>query len=106
MTAWEKKQYQRLPYNEAAYKKAIKINALHGEKGFTTYERCWVRPTLDVNGIKGGYQGEGGKTIIPSMASCKITMRLVPHMNPIIINNLLEKHLLKIAPKSVRVNRR
>ena len=103
ITKWEKAKFKELPYNEAAYKKSIKLQALHGEKGFTTYERSWVRPTLDVNGIKGGYQGEGAKTIIPSMASCKITMRLVPNQKPHEICNLIEKHLLKIAPKSVRV---
>ncbi|KAA3634952.1 MAG: M20/M25/M40 family metallo-hydrolase, partial [Calditrichaeota bacterium] len=91
--AWEKKQFKKLPYNEAAYKKDIKVNALHGEKGYTTYERTWVRPTLDVNGIKGGYQGEGAKTIIPSMASCKITMRLVPNMTAKEACDKLEKYL-------------
>ncbi len=103
MTKWEKAKFKKLPYNEAAYKKSLKLKALHGEKGFSTYERTWVRPTLDVNGITGGYQGEGAKTIIPSMASCKITMRLVPNMDANEICNLLEKYLLKIAPKSVRV---
>ena len=103
ITKWERAKFKELPYNETAYKKSIKLNALQGEKGYSTYERTWVRPTLDVNGIKGGYQGEGAKTIIPSMASCKITMRLVPGQKPHEICNLIEKHLLKIAPKSVRV---
>lgn len=103
MSKWEKAQFKKLPFNETDYKKKIKIPALHGEKGYTTYERSWIRPTLDVNGITGGYQGEGAKTIIPSYASCKITMRLVPNMDPNDICDLLEKHLLKIAPKSVRV---
>ena len=62
-----------------------------------------MRPTLDVNGITGGYQGEGAKTIVPSMASCKITMRLVPDMDPTDICNRMEKYLIKIAPKSVKV---
>lgn len=101
--SWEKAQFKKLPYNEAAYKKMLGIPALHGEKGFTTFERTWVRPTCDVNGITGGYQGEGAKTIIPSMASCKITMRLVPDMKPDDICNKIEKFLLKIAPKSVKV---
>lgn len=103
MTKWEKRKFKELPFNEAQYKKKLNVPALHGEKGYSTYERTWVRPTLDVNGITGGYQGEGAKTIIPSMASCKITMRLVPNMEPKEVCNLLEKYLKKIAPKSVRV---
>ena len=103
VTKWERDHYKKLPYKEAAYKKSLGVNALHGEKGYSTYERTWIRPTLDVNGIKGGYQGEGHKTIIPSMASCKITMRLVPDMSPMDICNKLEKYLKSIAPKSVRI---
>jgi len=103
LTKWEKNQFKKLPYNAAEYKKSLGINELQGEKGFSTYERAWARPTCDVNGIKGGYQGEGAKTIIPSMASCKITMRLVPNQDPIDICNKFEKYLLKIAPKSVKV---
>ena len=100
---WNKEQFKRLPYNEKAYKKSLGVPALGGEKGFTTFERTWVRPTCDVNGITGGYQGEGAKTIIPSYASCKITMRLVSGMDPKDIGNKMEKYLKKIAPKSVRV---
>jgi len=103
LSKWEKQQFKKLPYSEAAYKKSLGIPALHGEKGFTTLERAWARPTLDVNGITGGYQGEGTKTIIPATASCKITMRLVPEMDPKDVCNKIEKYLLKIAPKSVRV---
>ncbi len=103
LSKWEKQQFKKLPYSEAAYKKSLGVSALQGEKGFTTFERTWARPTLDVNGITGGYQGEGGKTIIPSMASCKITMRLVPNMDPKDICNKIERYLKKIAPKSVRV---
>jgi len=101
--AWERRQFKRLPYSEAGYKKSLGVNALHGEKGYTTYERAWVRPTCDVNGITGGYQGEGGKTIVPSYASAKITMRLVPNMDPKNIMDKIEKFFKKIAPKSVRV---
>ena len=103
MTKFEKLAFKKLPYNEAAYKKALGVTGLQGEKGFSTYERTGARPTLDVNGITGGYQGEGAKTIIPSMASCKITMRLVPNQRPDDICIKLEKFLLKIAPKSVKV---
>ena len=100
---WEKNQFKKLPYNEKLYKKSLGVNSLHGEKGFTTFERSWVRPTCDVNGITGGYQGEGAKTIIPALASCKITMRLVPGQKPNDICNKIEKYLKKIAPDSVKV---
>jgi acetylornithine deacetylase/succinyl-diaminopimelate desuccinylase-like protein len=103
LTKWERTQFKKLPYSEPAYKKSLKLAALQGEKGFSTYERTWCRPTCDVNGITGGYQGEGTKTIIPSFASCKITMRLVPNQDPDDICNKLEKFIQKIAPKSVRV---
>lgn len=103
MTAWERKQFKKLPYNEANYKKALGLNDLQGEKGYSTYERAWSRPTCDLNGITGGYQGEGAKTIIPSYASCKITMRLVPNQDPHDICNKIEKYLHKIAPKSVKI---
>lgn len=103
ISKWEKQQLKKLPYNERRYKKSLGVTALHGEKGFSTYERTWSRPTLDVNGITGGYQGEGGKTIIPSMASCKITMRLVPDMDPHDICGKVEKFLKRIAPRSVKV---
>jgi len=100
---WERQQFKKLPFNETEYKKSIGISAVAGEKSYTTFERAWIRPTLEINGITGGYQGEGSKTIIPSFASCKITMRLVPNMRPEDINNKLEKYLKKIAPKSVRI---
>lgn len=103
ISRWVKNQLKKLPYNETNFKKAIGIPALHGEKGYTTYEKLTSRPTCDANGITGGYQGEGGKTIIPAMASCKITMRLVPDMNPHDICDKIEKYLMKIAPKTVRV---
>lgn len=103
LTKWERAQFKKLPYNEKDYKKMLGIQATHGEKGYTTFERQGARPTCDINGITGGYQGEGAKTIIPSMASCKITMRLVPNMTPDDICNKIEKYLLKIAPKSVKV---
>ncbi|UCG60309.1 MAG: dipeptidase [Candidatus Zixiibacteriota bacterium] len=103
ISKWEKAQFKKLPYNEAAYKKVLGVSALQGEKGYSTYERTWSRPTCDINGITGGYQGEGGKTIIPSMASCKITCRLVADQHPADICNKLERYLRKIAPKSVRL---
>lgn len=103
MTKWEKTAFKKLPFDLNQYKRSIGIGDIQGEKGFTTHERQWVRPTLDVNGIKGGYQGEGAKTIIPAKASCKITMRLVPNQEPMDICRKVEKYLLKIAPKSIKV---
>lgn len=103
ITAWEKKEFKKLPFNQASYLKSTGSPGLAGEKGYTTLERAWSRPTLDVNGIKGGYQGEGSKTIIPSFASCKITMRLVPNMDPKDTFNKVDRFIKKIAPKSVRI---
>ena len=103
LSKWERTQIRKLPFNESSYKKSIGVSALQGEKGYITLERAWSRPTLDVNGITGGYQGEGAKTIIAGKASCKITMRLVPGQKPMDICNKLEKYLKKIAPKSVKV---
>ncbi|UCD18419.1 MAG: M20/M25/M40 family metallo-hydrolase, partial [Candidatus Zixiibacteriota bacterium] len=74
---------------------------LQGEEGYSVLEQLWCRPTIDVNGITGGYQGEGGKTIIPSWASCKITCRLVPHQRENDITDKLEQYLRKICPKTV-----
>jgi acetylornithine deacetylase/succinyl-diaminopimelate desuccinylase-like protein len=100
---WERKQFKKLPFGKRDYLKNSGAPEFHGEKGYTTFERSWSRPTCDVNGITSGYQGEGAKTIIPSHASCKITMRLVPNQDPTDICNKIEKYLLKIAPGSVRV---
>jgi len=100
---WEKEEFARLPFDDNAFMKNLKVDALLGEAGYSTLERKWARPTLDVNGIFGGYMGEGQKTIIPSWAGCKITMRLVPNMDPVKIANQLEAYLKKIAPPSVKV---
>ena len=102
-TKFHRAQFKRLPFNERSYMAELGIPSLTGEKGFSPFERTWVRPTLDVNGITGGYQGEGGKTIIPSMASCKITMRLVSGQRPDDISDKFERYIKRIAPKSVRV---
>lgn len=103
MTKWERQEFKKLPYNEKEYRKSAGVPATHGEKGYSTYERTGSRPTLDVNGITGGYQGDGAKTIIPAYGYAKITMRLVPNQDPDDICNKIEKYLKKIAPKSVTV---
>ncbi len=94
---FEKSEFKKLPHKDEEYLKKTGSKALHGEKGYSTLERIWSRPTLDVNGITGGYQGEGAKTIIPSWATCKITMRLVPNQNPNDICNKIGKFIMKIC---------
>ena len=101
ITDWEREQFSKLPFDESEYIASTGSPQSWGEKGYTTLERTWVRPTLDCNGITGGYQGEGGKTIIPSWASTKITMRLVPDMTPDDICDKLEAYLKKICPDTV-----
>lgn len=91
------------PFSEESYKKSIGINAVYGEKGYTTPERGSIRPTLDVNGIWGGYIGEGAKTVIPSKAYAKISMRLVPDQHPEEITQLFQKHFESIAPAGTTV---
>jgi acetylornithine deacetylase/succinyl-diaminopimelate desuccinylase-like protein len=103
LSKWERRQFKKLPFGKRDYLKNSGAPDFHGEKGYSTFERSWSRPTCDVNGLTSGYQGEGAKTIIPSFASCKITMRLVPNQDPMDICNKTEKYLLKIAPKSVNV---
>ena len=103
LTPAERKAFNKAPFNLAAYKKSLKIGDVEGEAGYTTLERTGVRPSLDVNGIWGGYTGEGTKTVIPSKASAKISMRLVPNQDYRKISKLFERHFRKIAPKSVKV---
>ncbi|HET8810211.1 MAG TPA: dipeptidase [Flavobacteriaceae bacterium] len=99
----ERAKMAEAPFDLEAYKKALDIKAVHGEKGFTTNERNSIRPTLDVNGIWGGYTGEGAKTVIPSKAFAKISMRLVPNQDWREITDLFQKHFEAIAPESVTV---
>ncbi len=99
----ERAEMAKAPYNEEAYKKALDIDAVYGEKGYSTMERGSIRPTLDVNGIWGGYTGEGAKTVIASKAFAKISMRLVPNQDPEKITDLFQKHFESIAPAGVRV---
>ncbi|NQV01733.1 MAG: dipeptidase [Bacteroidia bacterium] len=99
----ERKMMAKAPFNEEDYKKAINVEALDGEAGYTTRERTGIRPSLDVNGIWGGYTGEGSKTVLPSKAYAKISMRLVPDQDHHKIAKLFEKHFLSIAPDTVKV---
>ncbi|MGX7667497.1 dipeptidase [Flavobacterium pedocola] len=99
----EREKMAQRPYSEDAYKKALDIEEVYGEKGYTTNERNSIRPTLDVNGIWGGYTGEGAKTVIASKAYAKISMRLVPNQDWEEITQLFKKHFESIAPKAVKV---
>jgi len=99
----ERSEMAKAPFSLDAYKKALDLSDIHGENGFTTNERNSIRPTLDVNGIWGGYTGEGAKTVIASKAYAKISMRLVPHQNSDTITELFQKHFESVAPKSVKV---
>jgi len=99
----ERAEMAKAPFSLDAYKKALDLKDVWGEKGYSTMERNSIRPTLDVNGIWGGYIGEGAKTVIASKAYAKISMRLVPHQKPEKITALFEKHFTKIAPDCVTV---
>jgi acetylornithine deacetylase/succinyl-diaminopimelate desuccinylase-like protein len=99
----ERENFKALKFSEKAWGKEIGLKHLTGEKGYTTLERIWARPTLDCNGIWGGFTGQGAKTVIPSKASAKISMRLVPHQDPKKIEKLFTKYVQKIAPKEVSV---
>ncbi len=99
----ERAEMAKAPFNLKNYKKALDIEEVFGEEGYTTMERTGIRPTIDVNGIWGGYIGEGAKTIIPSKAYAKISMRLVPNQDNVKIAELFKKHFESIAPKYVKV---
>lgn len=99
----EREKMAEAPFSLENYKKALDIDAVYGEKGYSTNERNSIRPTLDVNGIWGGYIGEGAKTVIASKAFAKISMRLVPNQDWKKITELFKKHFESIAPEGVRV---
>lgn len=103
LNAAERAEMAKAPFNLEEYKKALDIDDVWGEKGYSTMERNSIRPTLDVNGIWGGYTGEGAKTVIASKAYAKISMRLVPNQNPEEITRLFTEHFERIAPASVKV---
>ena len=99
LSAEEREQWKRLPFNERRYAKDIGAPKLFGESGYTTLERVWARPTFDINGMLGGFTGEGAKTVIPAVAMAKVSMRLVPNQDPDRIAQLFEEYVKKIAPK-------
>ncbi len=100
----ERKAMNEAPFSLDDYKRDLKLADIRGEKGYTTLERTSIRPTIDVNGIWGGYIGEGAKTVLPSKAFAKISMRLVPNQSSEKIAKLFEDYFIKIAPPSVHVS--
>ena len=100
----QRKDMAEAPFDLEEYKKELGIDDVKGEHGYSTIERAGIRPTLDVNGIWGGYTGEGAKTVLPSKAFAKISMRLVPHQDHEEITEMFMAHFKKIAPESVKVN--
>lgn len=103
-SAPEREEMAKAPFDVDRYKKEIDVDELDGEKGYSTMERTGIRPSLDVNGIWGGYTGEGAKTILPSTAHAKISMRLVPDQKSKKIDELFKRHFKAIAPPGVRVS--
>ncbi|MBX2969128.1 MAG: dipeptidase [Cyclobacteriaceae bacterium] len=103
LSAADREAINKAPFNLDHYKKELGIDDIQGEKGYTTLERTGIRPTLDVNGIWGGYTGEGAKTVLPSKAYAKISMRLVPDQNNTEITELFSNYFTSIAPKSVKI---
>ncbi len=103
-TPAERELLNKAPFSEQAYKDALDVAELRGEKGYTTIEHTGIRPTFDVCGIWGGYTGEGAKTVLPSKAYAKISCRLVPNQHHEKIGKLFQEHFEKIAPASVKVN--
>jgi acetylornithine deacetylase/succinyl-diaminopimelate desuccinylase-like protein len=103
LESWEREMWAALPHSDAAWLAKTGSPAPLGENGYSTLERVWARPTCEINGIYGGYEGEGGKTIVPSWAGCKVTMRLVPNQSPPDITEKFKKYVLKVASPTVKV---
>jgi acetylornithine deacetylase/succinyl-diaminopimelate desuccinylase-like protein len=99
----ERQAWAALPFNEKKYRKDFGIPKLSGETGYTTLERTWVRPTLEVNGLLSGFTGEGAKTVLPAVAMAKISMRLVPDQDPERIADLFEAHVKRVTPGTVEL---
>ena len=99
----ERKAWASLPFNERQYRKDFGLPKVFGESGFTTLERTWARPTLEVNGLLSGFTGEGAKTVLPAVSMAKISMRLVPDQEPNKIAELFEAFVRKLAPKTVEL---
>ncbi|MBI2927085.1 MAG: dipeptidase [Verrucomicrobia bacterium] len=103
LSAYERKQLARLPFKAEAYRKFLGVPQLFGERGFTPNEQRMARPTVEINGLTSGYQGDGSKTIIPAWAKAKLTFRLVPNQKPAQILKLVKTHLQRFCPPTVRL---
>src|SRR5581483_720013 len=100
---WEKESWAKLPLDDNAVWEITGVPELFGEHGYSALERVWARPTIEINGIGGGYQGEGTKTVIPREAFAKLTFRLVPNQRPEQVVEQVRKHLERVSPAAVRV---
>ncbi|NLZ07635.1 MAG: dipeptidase [Phycisphaerae bacterium] len=100
---WERENFRKLGFDDQALARELSIPRLHGEAGYSTLERLWARPTFEVNGVLGGYQGQGAKTIIPASATAKVSVRLVPHQDPARIRDLVFEHIRGVCPDTVRL---
>jgi acetylornithine deacetylase/succinyl-diaminopimelate desuccinylase-like protein len=100
---WERSEFAKLPFSEQAFQSDLGVNALCGEAGYTTLERKWARPTCDVNGIFGGYEGPGPKTVLPCRGGAKLSFRLVPDQDPVRIGELFRQHVERVCPPGVTV---
>jgi acetylornithine deacetylase/succinyl-diaminopimelate desuccinylase-like protein len=103
LSKYERKQLARLPHNDRAFAKFLGVPAVFGERSYTTTERRTARPTMEINGLTSGYQGEGSKTIVPAWARAKLTFRLVPNQTPTKTQALVVKHLRRLCPTTVRM---
>lgn len=103
LTPRERKEYARLRFSDQKFRRELGAPQLFGEKGYTTVERIWARPTFEINGLLAGFTGEGAKTVIGARAMAKVSMRLVPDQDPDKIARLFERHLKKVCPKTVQL---
>jgi len=100
---WERESFRKLNFDDAALARELNVPRLHGEPGYGTLERLWARPTFEINGIFGGYQGERSKTIIPASATAKVTCRLVANQDPARTRAVVIKHVRSVCPDTVRI---
>jgi acetylornithine deacetylase/succinyl-diaminopimelate desuccinylase-like protein len=103
LTDTERAMWRQMPFDEQALKRELNVSGFFGERGYTTLERKWARPTCDINGLTSGYQGPGAKTVIASTASAKVSMRLVPNQDPQAIAKAFERAIMDRCPKHTRI---